>query len=164
METQQQFGNKPVTANSMRFVGWTENSPFRTKFLSPETVGMVSKRITHFLKGIDQLGRDIVVPDETILNVMDQVLLNFRPEVGDIFTRHHIINKRQFETFNNLINEVVEIIVSQIKNEEMTLKCNRQLSVWNTIYGEHNAHGLRQHAPIKINRKRPQSMAFFENY
>ena len=41
---------------------------------------------------------------------------------------------------------------------------NKKLSIWTTVYGDFNAHGLRQHPPIKIRKKRPDPFQFHMRY
>ena len=41
---------------------------------------------------------------------------------------------------------------------------NRKLTIWTTVYGDFNAHQLRQHAPIKVLNKRPNPMEFHMRY
>ena len=41
---------------------------------------------------------------------------------------------------------------------------NRKLTIWTTVYGDFNQHGLQQHSKIKVRNKRPNPMEFNMNY
>jgi hypothetical protein len=64
----------------------------------------------------------------------------------------------------SIINQTINIITSQIRNEMEMAQNNKKLTVWTTLLGDFNKEGLRSHAPIKIRRKHPQYMAFNMNY
>ena len=34
---------------------------------------------------------------------------------------------------------------------------NKKLTIWTTVFGDFNSHGLRSHAPIKLRERKPQS-------
>ena len=64
----------------------------------------------------------------------------------------------------NMIDQVIEVITSDVSNNLEMEENNRKLSIWTTVYGDFNQSGLRQHAPIKIRKKRPQPLMFNMNY
>ena len=63
-----------------------------------------------------------------------------------------------------MIDQTIEIIYSDVKNNLEIEENNKKLSVWTTVLGNFNDNGLRSHAPIKVLNKHPQYCAFFENY
>ena len=63
-----------------------------------------------------------------------------------------------------MIDQVIEIIVSDVKTNYETELNNSKLSAWTTVLGDYNDNQLRSYPPIKVLNKHPQYMAFFENY
>ena len=41
---------------------------------------------------------------------------------------------------------------------------NEKLTIWTTLLGDFNEHGLRQYPPIKLRNKRPDPMLFHMRY
>ena len=75
-----------------RFVGYKQGYDYHLYF-DTKTVSIISKKITELLMGVDRYNRPIIVPDKTILNIMDSVKVYFRPQTGDIYSRY---NKKSF--------------------------------------------------------------------
>jgi hypothetical protein len=153
----------------IKHVGYSDNlgtdypSPTE-QFYSQKNVNKISKKITELLMGVDKNNRPIVVPDKNIYNIMNSVYANFRPETGDIFTRYHIPNEKDTNTISHLTNQVINIIVSDIRNNLGMEECNSKLTVWTTVLGDFNKHGLRRHSKIKLREKRITPMLFQMNY
>ena len=133
------------------------------KYFSPENIRMISNKISELLMGVDEKNRKIIVPDSSICNIMSAVYDNYRPRVGDIYSRY-IIPQDQEDTIQTMIDQVINIITTDVKVNLGMQQCNRKLSVWTTVMGDFNEHGLRQHPPIKLREKRPQPMMFNMNY
>ena len=155
--------------NNMRFVGWSQN--FRStdclnELFSCETVDTISRKITELTMGIGEDNRPIVVPTSTICSVMSDVYINQRPKVGDIYSRYIIPDSGLRNDVLEIINKTIEIIYSNIKTSMGMEKCNSQLTIWDTVYGEGNPKGLNSvpHGFAKISHKRPMQMFFFSNY
>lgn len=157
---------KDILCNNdfMRYVGYTENNADIKEYFSSNTVRKISKVVTRLLQGVDPKGRPIIVPDETICNVMSEIYDSYRPQTGDIFTRYVVPNGQSEDYIQKMINQVIEIITNDVKVNLGMEEWNSKLSIWSTLYGDFNSQGLRQHPPIKILRKRPKPMAFHMNY
>lgn len=151
-------------SNYMRYVGWRINNACAAKYFSPPTVKLISQKITQLLQGVDPKGRPIVVPAQTICNIMSNVWYNFRPEIGDIYSRYIIPTNQQQSKVQNMIDQVIEIITSQVRTELGMIECNSKLTKWTTVLGTFNEHGLTQVPPIKVLHKRPNPMEFNMNY
>lgn len=151
--------------NLLRFVGYEQTGSALNKLYAPETINMVSKKITELLMGVDPQNRPILVPDENICNIISNCYDSYRPQTGDIHTRY-IIMKGQGDVSDvqNILNQTIEIITSQVRTTLGMEQNNEKLTVWTTVLGDFNEHGLRQHAPIKILNKRPNPMQFNMNY
>jgi len=150
--------------NYFRHVGWRENNACIRKYFSPQTIKTISTKITQLLQGVDQHNRPIIIPNNAICNIMSSVYSNFRPETGDIYSRYIIPTETQQSYVQNMIDQVIEVIVSQVKSELGFQQSNAKLTKWTTVLGNFNQHGLTQHPPIKVLQKRPNPMEFQMNY
>ena len=152
-----------IDENKYRYIGLDNNYDFNKMYYSTKTIKLISEKVSELLDGVDHMKRKIIIPDKTISHVMSSVHNNYKPNVGDIHSRY-IISSRNYNMFQNMIDRTIEIIVSDVKNHELTRQNNEKLTIWTTVLGEHNEHGLRSHDIIKIRNKHPHRMAFFENY
>jgi hypothetical protein len=151
--------------NFMRNVGFKENNACIKEYYSKKTRDIISNKITQLLMGVDPQNRPIIVPDKTICSIMSEVYNSFRPPTGDIYGRYNVPSGITPESYvQNMIDQTIEIIVSDVRNNLETEEANKKLSIWTTVYGDFNNEGLRQHPPIKVRNKRPQPMQFFQNY
>ena len=133
-------------------------------FFSKKNIEKMSSKITELLMGVNKDNRPIIVPDITICSVMSAVNENFRPETGDIYGRYNIPKARESNYVQTMIDEVINIITTDVKINLGMDECNQNLSVWTTVLGDFNAHNLRSHSKIKLRERRPQPLAFQMNY
>jgi len=151
-----------LKTEDMRHPGWflSEDDSYRSLF-SEEHLAKLQQTIRNHLSL--EISKDIVVSFDTIRHVLHQVYETHTPVIGDPFTRF-----RQHGHVRNDVRDIsdrtITIIISEIKNEYITIKQNSQLSIWNTQYGTHNAAGLKQTPQIKINHRKPKSMQFHMRY
>lgn len=151
--------------NSLRHVGYEHTNPYIESFFSKTTVNMLSRQITHLLQGVDKRNRPIIVPDKTILDVMNNIYSSFRPATGDIHSRYIVPAGGYKDNYlQSMVDQTLEVIVNEVRSTMLAEEANSKLTAWTTTYGDFNEHGLRQHAPIKINNKRPTSFQFHMNY
>lgn len=134
------------------------------EFFSVSNRNCLSKKITELLTGVDHKKRDIIIPDNTIYSVMTTVYENFIPKTSDIHSRYHPQQSEIMDHLSSLNDRVINIIVTDVKNNLGIEQINSKLTVWTTVLGDFNEYGLRQHAPIKIREKRPLSMLFQMTY
>ena len=156
-----------IDLNSMKYVGWNidnGNDCAKTLF-TQQVVKFISNKITQNLEGVDPAKRSIIVPDESIISVMNSIYSTHRPRTGDIFSRYTIpdsgppVDMRQ-----DIIDRTIETITDQARNEIEMREHNSKLTQWTTLLGDFNAQGLRAHPIIKTRRKRPNNMEFNMNY
>lgn len=133
-------------------------------FYSKKNINKISCKITELLMGVNKDNRPIIVTDKVICSVMSAVYENFRPETGDIFTRYNIPKSRSQNYVQRMIDEVINIITTDVKNNLGMIEANEALTIWTTVLGDFNEHGLRSHPVIKLRERRPQPMAFQMNY
>ena len=150
-----------------KYVGFNDFDLCLRQFFSQNTIDIISHKITQLLMGVDPQNRPIIVPDRQIGFVMDSVYKNFTPyNAGDIYTRYDIPSGSNTQSYlQNMVDQVIEIIYSDVKNNLEIEQNNAKLSIWTTVLGEGmNQHQLRSFAPIKTRLKRPAPMQFFQNY
>lgn len=134
-------------------------------FFTEETVSFISKRVTELTIGVDSMKRHIIVPRDSIIAVMNNIYDTYRPHTGDIYSRYNIpeISSRN-DHVTDMINQTIEVITSNIVSDYGTELCNSKLTAWTTVLGDHNQHGLRSHAPIKISKRHGARCQFNMNY
>ena len=149
----------------IKHVGYQENNISIQQYFSRETIQTISHKVTELLMGVDPQNRPIIVPNKTICSVMDSVYSSYRPSTGDIYGRYNVPSGESTTSYvQSMIDQVIEIIVSDVKNNLETEQNNSKLSIWSTVYGDFNSQGLQQHSKIKVRNKRPTPMQFFMNY
>lgn len=153
----------PCNYQNMKHVGFT-SSDCLDAFFSPANIDMTSNKITELLMGVNKENRPIIVPDKTICSVMSAVYENFRPETSDIYGRYNIPGEGVQNYVQRMIDETINIITADVKNNLGMEEHNKTLSIWTTILGDFNKHGLRSHPIIKIRERKPMAMMFQMNY
>ena len=136
------------------------------ELFSLKNVSLISRKVTELLQGVDPKGRDIVIPNETISNVMSQIQLNTIPKnTGDIYTRYIIPSGEDTDPmWGYIINKTIEVIVNDVKVNLGMEECNRKLTIWSSVLGNFNTHGLMPHSDIKLNDRRFRSRQTNMNY
>jgi hypothetical protein len=152
----------------MANVGWEEtsagNCELNSMYSEPQLEAM-SKAITKLLEGVDPENRPIIVSNENIASVMSNVYrFGTRTNIGDIYSRFIVPQAEARNDMRTIMNQTINIIVGNIKNQMEMEQANKKLTVWTTLLGDFNKEGLRAHAPIKLRRRHPQYMAFNMNY
>ncbi len=164
-----EYGSKicdlPCDDNYVKHVGYSESNGCIQEYYSDATRQIISRKVTELLQGVDPQNRPIIVPDKTICSVMNDIYDSFRPATGDIYSRYIVPNGMSTQSYvQSMVNQVIEVIVSNVKNTLEMEANNEKLTVWTTLYGDFNKDGLRQHPPIKTRNKRPAAMQFNMNY
>jgi len=152
--------------NYYRYVGWNGGDDQIKKYFSDGTVRIISAKIIDLLQGVDPQGRTIIVPDKTILSVMNDIYESYRPPVGDIHTRYIVPTGSLYRDnyIQNMIDQTIEVITSDVRNTIGIEENNKKLTVWTTVYGDFNRHGLQQTSQIKIRNKHPAHFQFHMRY
>lgn len=160
-----EYGENLCDFGYIKYVGYKENNPCIKKYFDPCTVKQISYKVTELLQGVGENNRPIIVPDEMICTVMNDIYTNYRPPTGDIYSRYIVPSGDSTESYvQSMIDQVIEVITSDVRNNLGMEECNKKLSIWTTVYGDFSEHGLRQHPPIKIRHKRPNPLQFNMNY
>jgi len=129
----------------------------------PKRLLEIQSVITNLLEGVAD--RPIVVPLDTISNVLSECYRNNRPYMdGDIYSTYIQDRGEQRDDIIRLIDEAVGLIVSHVKTDYGTRQKNMTLSAWNTVYGDLGRTGLRRHEKINLRKRRPTPMLFHMRY
>lgn len=116
----------------------SQSNLYKSVFAQP-SVDWISDQITSRLNGVHPDNKNIIVPDNTILSVLDSYY-----------------NNGKFMDAELIRQQTVMFIVENIKNEYLSEKLNSKLSVWNTIFTPNM--GMAQTNDIILNdRKRTSS-------
>lgn len=162
------YKSNGMDQNFLSHVGWdytSSNSSVLDYIFSNATLDVLSQQITQALRGVDPQGRDIIVPHDKIANVLSSVYsFGTRTNIGDIYTHDTIPSIEGRNDVRNILNQTINIVVSAIRDEISITEQNKKLSIWTTVLGDFNEHGLRSFAPIKIRERHPQYMAFNMRY
>lgn len=156
----------PIRNNDFyRYAGYSQTSnQCVVDLFSEESINAISRKVTQLTFGLHPQNRPIIVTNEVIANVLSAIYTNYRPPTGDIYTRYNIPSGRSDNMVQEIIDQTIELIVSQLRTEYTMLENNSKLTVWTTVYGDFNEHFLRAHPIIKIREKRPNPMEFNMNY
>lgn len=147
----------------IKHVGYSDNECIEQLF-SKKNIGQISCKITELLMGVDKDNRPIIVPDKTICNVLSSVYDNFRPETGDIYSRYNVPKARESNYLQRIIDQVINIITTDVKVNLGMIEHNKNLTIWTTVLGDFNKHGLQSHSKLKLRERRPQPLMFNMNY
>jgi hypothetical protein len=128
---------------------------------SPQRLQLIQSKITQLLEGVHPENRPILVPIPTISSVMSSLYHARRPGIGDIYSI--AIQPQDRDDIRDIIDQTINVIVSQIRNEYKTREMNSKLTVWNSLLGDFNTQGIRSHSQIKVNNRRPK-LQFVWNY
>lgn len=113
-------------------------------FFSKINISYMSGEITKRLKGIHPEGKNILIPDKTLISVMDSIYTNTPRDIS-VMTMM-----------------TISYIVDHITNEFVIEAQNKKLSIWTTNFGPET--GLRQYSKIKLREKKIDTMQFNYNY
>jgi hypothetical protein len=140
--------------NYLRYVGYEEDNRCIKKYFSPDTVKIISNKVTELLEGVMTNGASIKVTDRVIGHMLSQIYYAYRPPTGDVYGRYNVPTGEPDDMVQALIDQTIEALVSQIRTTLEMEQNNAKLSVWTTVLGEGlNEHGLRSYAPLKIRKK-----------
>jgi hypothetical protein len=151
--------------NYKRYVGWeSTDCDCTAQLFSDENIKKIKEVLYEKLKCVRSDGRPIIVSDRVITHVMSQIYENFKPQLGDIYTIFTISAAEPRDDVKRLTDLVIETIFSNITSEIQMEESNKKLTIWTTVLGDFNEHGLRQHPIIKTNARNINKMRFNMNY
>jgi hypothetical protein len=120
---------------------------------SRESIDFVSKQVTEILN--TEFDKTIIVPDATIIDVLNSQLQYYRPKTGDIFTRYNLENTIPDGTNDSLtlMKASIDIIVAAVSGDMTQETSSNSFSIWNSVDG--SSLGMQAHPQVKLNMRRP---------
>lgn len=113
-------------------------------FFAKENINYISNEITIRLTGVHPENKNIIVPDDTILSVMDSIYSNTYKDV------------------DKLTMTTISYIVEYISAEFETEKKNNELSIW--VINQPPEYKMQRTPEIKLREKRPPTALWNNNY
>jgi hypothetical protein len=156
--------NENVDSN--QYVGWEQQvswNSFLSKLFSKQTVKVIQEKTSEYLRGLDDQGRKIVPTEKVVENALYGVFNNYRPNTGDIYGKYTVMDNSR-DDYSYIIDQTISLLVRGIRTDIEMQNNNSKLTIWTTLLGDFNEHGLRQYAPIKVRNKRPDPMLFHMRY
>lgn len=146
-----------------KYVGWEVSQNPNLQFLfDKDRMLTYQRKITELLQGVREDGRPILVPLDTIGNVLFQCYQTNQTTTASIYSKY--IQPQQRNDITMIVDRAINIIVTQIRNEYEMAENNRKLTIWDSVLGDFNKHGLRAHPPIKIRKGGPERFQFHMRY
>ena len=127
------FLNLGDVNNNYRYHQYEGRDRYNTLF-STRSLNTISNEITKRLTGVHPEGKNIILPNETILSVMEAV---------------H--TKTTNASLDVMMEMVINYIVNQVKTEYETTEKNNKLSIWTTNYTLDT--GMQRFDGVKLNKK-----------
>lgn len=113
-------------------------------FFGKANVNYISSQITSRLNGVHPEGKNIIVPNDKIISVMDSFY------------------KNTYRDVDKLTMMTISYIVDYIKNEYEIEKQNNNLNIW--VINHPPEYGMQRTPTIKLKEKRPTPFLFNMNY
>ena len=139
-------------------------TPLEKALYSEENIKYIQDRLYELLKCLRSDKRPTIITKRVIGAAMSSVELEFRPQIGDIYTLYNIPAEKLRNDTKTLNDHVIELIYNQVKTEYEMDENNKKLTVWTTLLGDFNEHGLRQYSTIKTSQKPINKFRFNMNY
>jgi type IV secretory pathway VirB6-like protein len=138
------------------------DSPYYQRLFADDNIAYIQATVRDNLTGL--LDRPILVSKPVIESVLSELFKFNSPQLGDIFTIDTIPQEVPRDDILDLINNTINIITNHIRTEYEMIENNQKLTIWTSLYGNFNDHGLRAHPQIKIKNKRTPTMQFNMRY
>lgn len=156
-----------VQIDSNQYVGWEQQvswNSFLSRLFSKQTIKTIQDKTSEYLVGVDSEGRKIIPSERIVESALYGVFENYRPVTGDIYGKYTVNNENSRDDYSYIVDQTISLLVRGIRNDLEMQQYNSKLTIWTTLLGDFNEHGLRQHAPIKVRNKRPDNFLFHMRY
>jgi hypothetical protein len=153
--------------NQFQYVGWDSVSSWNSltrRLFTKRSVYLVQNKTSEYLNGVDPLGRKIIPSEKMVTSALYNVFADHIPQTGDIYGRYTIRDDSNRDDYSYIIDKTISLLVGSIRTEMGMQEQNEKLTIWTTVLGDFNEHGLRQTPPIKLRHKRPDTMLFHMKY
>lgn len=146
-----------INQQKIAHAGYVDTNVGISTLFSKDTVLFISRKVTELLSEFYS-GGNIIVPIDRIIDILNAIYEAYRPSTGDIYSRYNIPSNENYNCIDEIINQTIQVIVTQVKDNLGMDQLNSKLTKWTTLLGDFNEKGLRSHPPIKINKRKPQSL------
>lgn len=136
-------------------------SKFEDILFSSENLQLIAKKVSELMAC---LGRPVTLTRKTVSSAVSTVLYTYQPQLGDMYTIFQIPAAQPRNDLKSINEQAVELIYSQLKNEYEIDENNKKLTIWTTVLGDFNEHGLRQYSSLRLNNKPINKLRFNMNY
>jgi len=150
-----------------QFVGWDQQASWNIlldKLFSEYTIKLIQNKTAYYLDGVDKKGRRIMPSENVVETALLGIFKDYRPRTGDIYGKYSVVNPNDRDDYNYIVDMTISFLVREIRNDIEMSQNNEKLTIWTTLLGDFNEHGLRQYPPIKLRNKRPDPMLFHMRY
>lgn len=113
-------------------------------FFGKANIRHISFQVTSRLTGVHPEGKNIIVPDEKIISVMDSIY------------------KNTYRDVDKMTMMTIAYIVDYIKSEYEIEKQNNNLNIW--VINHPPEYGMQRTSKIKLREKKIPSLLFNMNY
>ena len=113
---EQTYNDTTKDYNFTRYIGYNkpgETSKCYTEFFSQCTIDQISKKVSELTLGVHPENKNIIVPDEWIIDVMNSVYDNWSGGsfIGSIYTRYNIPNYENDNYTRSWVDQTINILV-----------------------------------------------------
>lgn len=158
------MSSKTQSYDPMRYVGYDQDYNRNAYIFTDENVEYIQKTVSRLLRGVDPQGREIVIARDVVIKSMDNIAQGYIPIVGDIYSRYNVVDETNRNDIKAIVEQTINFIASAVKTDIEVQEANSKLTIWTTVLGDFNEHGLRRHSIIKTRERRPDPMMFNMNY
>ena len=153
--------------SQFQYVGWDSVASWNSltnRLFSKRTMNVIREKTSEYLVGVDPLGRKIIPSDNVMVNALYSVFRDHIPQTGDIYGRYSIRDDLTRNDYSYIVDKTISLLVNGIRTDLEMQEQNEKLTIWTTVLGEFNEHGLRSTPPIKLRHKRPDPILFHMKY
>lgn len=151
-----------------QYVGWdliTEWNPLTQKLFTKTTIGVIQQKTADYLTGVDPSGKRIVPSERIVISALYGIFKEHAPRTGDMYGKFLVVDDSKRNDYAYIVDKTISLLVQGIRDDLGMAEQNQKLTIWTTVLGDFNEHGLRQHPPLKINNgKRPDPFLFHMRY
>lgn len=139
-------------------------TPTLKYLFSDKNIELVQSKLYELLKCMRKDGRPVIVTKRVIADALSEIQENMSPQLADIYSVFNIPQDQLRDDILKINNMTIEFIYTQLKTEYEMEENNKNLTVWTTLYGDFNEHGLRQYSQLRLNHKPINKFRFNMNY
>lgn len=129
-----------------------------------KTVKLIQDKVSEYLIGVDSKNRKIVPSERVVVQAIFGVKDRYIPKTGDIYGRYIFDVAFDRDDYTAITDQVISLLVSGIGTQIGMEQYNETLSVWTTVLGDFNDHGLRSHPVLKTKERRPDPFLISMRY